>query len=309
VADRNTILDALRDAEINGLNDIADTTLFKIRKPQANTATHPSVAIRIEAADQIRIRIFEVRASAVNTWPVRIGPNVAAEYTLPNARSPWAFDFRIEALTLPGDPGLPGPAGTASPNKPDPFLANLPRNSTGLPIYTSRLPGDSWIEIVNPAPGSSATAPRDVALFTIAPFLLLSNLQQPKKVYVADIPDQQIQFNPPPQSRDFIEGNVCFVADLEEITTAAGITLVKIPLTGSGELALDGHGVPIQDYLHHKIYRGDPWVQDEFEVGYSFAPHGWMHIVLHCRRNRDSGILCAQVWRNPQSASIQESTL
>ena len=34
-----------------------------------------------------------------------------------------------------------------------------------------------------------------------------------------------------------------------------------------------------------KIYQ-DRWVQDEFEVGYCWAPHNWLHMVLHCKRNR-----------------------
>ena len=273
--DRNTILDALKDSVINAGNDLSETTLFKIRKPTAAVPTAPSVALQLDAADANRVRVFQVAGTAPGTWNVRLGPGVN-QFVLLNSASPWAFDFRIEALTLPGDPTLPGPGG-ASPNKPDPFTATLPTGSTGAPIYVLRAPGEVWVELINPAVGMAASAPRDVAVFTIAPFLLLSNLQPAEKVYVCDIPNFVVNL---PSGPETVEGNFPFVTDLEEITTLAGVTLVKIPLADCHQPNPNG----VVDVGGNVVEVGDQWAQDEFEMGYCWAPQQWMHMVLHCRR-------------------------
>jgi len=263
---------------INGGNDLDETTLFKIRKPDPCSVTAPNVALSLDARDADRVRVYQVAGGAPGTWSVRLGPGLS-QFTLPNASLPWAFDFRVEALTLPGDSALPAPGG-ASPNKPDPFPATLPTGSTGTPVSPSRAPGDVWLEVVNPAPGMAGTAPRDVALFTIAPFILFTNLPPTEKAYVAEIPDRSIQRLSPPAAPQDVPGNVPFVQDLADITSAIGVTLVKVPFAECSEPS------GVDDFFGAPILAPDVWVQDEFEVGYCWAPNEWMHVVFHCKRDR-----------------------
>ena len=89
-----------------------------------------------------------------------------------------------------------------------------------------------------------------MALYTIAPYMLLSNLRPAETLYIADI-----------------LSNADTVADVER--AMAGISGLKLRKIQIDELS-----------------EPDQWVQDEFEIGYCWAVHNWMHVVLHCLRER-----------------------
>ncbi len=267
--DLNAHLDATKDVQINGGNDVDELTLFKVRKPNPCNVTAQRVFLQVKPEDAVRIRIFQVDTGAPGTWPVRIGPGTT-EYELPNASLPWAFDFRLEALTLPGDPTKPAPAGS-SPNKPDPYSAQLPPGSSGSPIYSTRAPAEVWIELVHANSPGPVTSPYDVGVFTIAPFLLLSNLQPAQRAYAVYFPDS----------------NHNFMYDLAEACQAAfGAAAVTLPSDTSTPFTphTPVHLGPL--YIVDGSRFPDEWIQDELEIGYCWAPHAWMHVVLHCKRNR-----------------------
>jgi len=277
-ADMATILDA-SDARVNGPADEAGMTLIKVRKPDPCSATASRVVIRTHADDARRVRIFQVGASPD---PI-LGPGKPAgpahefEILAPTPPNPWAFDYRVEALTLPGDPVHGAPTG-ASPGEPSPYLATLPAGSSGSPIYSARAPADVWLEIVHQTSGGAdVPVPRDVAVVTIAPFMLLSNLHRLQQAFVV-----------------YFDWNHEFVYDLAEGLAAAlgGITLPPdtstrfVPHRPPYDPARTAASTPGNLYIVDGARFNDPWIQDEMEIGYCWAPHDWMHVVLHCKRHR-----------------------
>ncbi len=287
-------LDAL-DNVVGGGDDSAEMATLKIERPNPANQQSARVVLHVHPDDARRVRLFR----SGTTSPVFLGTGKSAQshetstaardfqLELPAAASPFSFHFEVEAVTLPGSPRAPEPrvaddpasppaptgAPAAPPSAPLPpapppptfevFMPDAPATSvvvpptTTTPIFPNRLPGEVWFRLVyldhagNPLP--VARDVRDVALFTIAPWLMLSNLHQAEVLYIADL-----WFN-----ADTIQ-------DVERAMAGTGVTLRKIP-----EVQVDG----------------DPWVQDEFEIGYCWAVHNWMHVTLHCKRDRsDNGL-------------------
>jgi hypothetical protein len=199
-------------------------------------------------------------------------------------------DIKIEAVTFAGDPKLPAPTGP-SPITANPFKAKLPAGSSGKPIFAKRTPGDVWFEIVHQdSAGKDIARPRDVALFTIAPFLLLPGTLSPKRVFVVNSIDRP----PTPPSTTVAPGNHNFIFDLMEGCQAVfGAAAVPLPPNESAPFtpATPAHTGPFylidgQKFLDPVDPFPDVWIQDEIEIGYCFAPHASMHVVLHLKRNR-----------------------
>jgi hypothetical protein len=124
--------------------------------------------------------------------------------------------------------------------------------------FRKRLPGEVWFELRhldhagNPLPAAHEV--RDVALYTIAPWLMLSNLRPAEVLYIADL-----GFNPDT------------MGDIRRaMRSISRVTLHTI-----------------SDSQCH----GDQWVQDEFEIGYCWAVHNWMHVTLHCKRSEPGRFL------------------
>lgn len=97
----------------------------------------------------------------------------------------------------------------------------------------------------------------DQVKISLAPFIMLSNLQPAQKLYVSNA---DTNFNTAVKA---VAGTA--VADVDK-------DIYKEPAY------YDAAGV--------LIYAPDVWVQDEVEIGYSRAPYGEMHVVFDLPRNR-----------------------
>jgi hypothetical protein len=110
-------------------------------------------------------------------------------------------------------------------------------------------------------------------LFTIAPFMLLSNLQPVDRVYVNYWDDAGGQ------------GNYATVHDLVDVLSDIyGGDAVPVQKVGGGT-GYDSHDHDGDVGRLYIVTEDDPWVQDEFEIGYCCAPQGALHIVLHNPRH------------------------
>ncbi len=282
--DRETLLD-FKDALINGIADQAQLTLTRLESPAGIASRAAKTEIRIDSKDAVRIRGFgSLSAGGFIFSPpvVFIGDGTSA-VSLTTFNIPSGLDFQIlfEAVTLAGDPKLPAPKGP-SPLKPNPFAAKLPAGSSGAPVFAKRAPGDVWVEIVHQDSGGKDLArPRDVALFTIAPLLLLSGALPPKRVFVVNIIDST-------SGTPIQPGNHNFIFDLTEACQAVfGTGTVPLPANESAPFTTSTPADTGPFYLiDGSKFADDPWIQDEIEIGYCFAPHASMHVVLHCKRNR-----------------------
>ncbi|MEV5407260.1 protein-arginine deiminase family protein [Thermopolyspora sp. NPDC052614] len=123
---------------------------------------------------------------------------------------------------------------------------------------------------------------------SIAPWLLLSNLRPARRVYVHYLDQEDLTGNHPT------------LADL-----AAALR------SGYGPAAAPDPDAPVSPVspvfrpgraglLHIVDGRRFPelWLQDECEIGYCWAPHGWSHLLLHSPRDRE---LTGWVRRLPDS--------
>ncbi len=262
------------DARVNGVADQPDLSTIKVRKPDPCGVTAAKVVIRVHTADAGRIRMFQIGAGPDPILGAGKPAGPAHEFTLPD-EAPGvlrAFDYFVEARTLPGDPRpARAAAAGATPNKPDPYPADLPVGSTGTPIYAARGPADIWVELVHQTTAAVDVAiPRDVAVLTIAPFLLQSNLQPAERLYAVYRPGRNHDF-----TYDFAEAcNSAFGAGVVLPASTSAAFTPSTPASTSPLYLIDGVAYP------------DEWAQDEMEIGYCWAPHSWMHVVLHCKRNR-----------------------
>jgi len=278
-----------KDTIVGGASDLAQLTATKFEFPASIASRASTIAMRIDPKDNARIRTFLAASVATFTFfPPTAFDTTSGDLITLNF-SGIDVTMLIEALAPPGDPRLTSPTGP-SPIKPAPFAAKLPAGSTGSPVFAKRAPGDVWIELVHKDSGGKEIArPRDVALFTIAPVLLLPGSLPPKRVFVVNSPD--VKFG-----SDIIPGNQNFVFDLAEGCQAVfGAAAVPLPASESAPFTpatpthtgpfylIDGTKCPDPG---SSIGLPDPWIQDEIEIGYCFAPHGSMHVVLHCKRNR-----------------------
>ena len=91
----------------------------------------------------------------------------------------------------------------------------------------------------------------DSVRLRVAPFVLLSNLQEGIELYV----------------RESVGRNEIFLSQLGEIAPLAGYTLTVIPDSAAGQ-------------------RGGIWCQDAMEIGFTEIPRRSMSVVLRANRNR-----------------------
>ncbi len=290
--DRSTVLDSSDNEFDPATGDIDDLTLIKVRKPNPCSTTASRIVLRVHDADAQRIRIFPDAAATQPLLgrgkPAAAGP--LNQHFLPTAPTALSVDFRVEAVTLTGDPRMLGPAYSSPaagvPLTPAlPYPVELPPGvSRDSALYPARLPGEVWIELAHQnSAGADQRPPYDVGVFTIAPFILQSNLQHPDMVYVCEIPDQSPVL---PSGMQNWPGNIPFVEDLRRIISGLGVVLQTIPIADCRQFARDSTHAAILDAGGHQVFTGDQWAQDEFEIGYCWAPgNRWMHVVLHCRRS------------------------
>jgi len=286
--DLETLLDS-KDVIIGGASDLPQVTTTKFEFPAGVASRADAIALRIDPKDNARVRIFLTASfGSFNFVPPTPFDPASGNLFSNSLFSGIDVGMLIEALAPPGDPKLKSPTGPA-PVKPNPFAAKLPAGSTGAPVFAKRAPGDVWVELVHKdSAGKDLARPRDVALFTIAPFLLLPGSLPPKRVYVVNSPDAKFGTNTVP-------GNQNFVFDLAEGCQAVfGAAAVSLPVNESAPFtpSTPAHTGPFYliDGAKFPDPKGsgfpDPWIQDEIEIGYCFAPHGSMHVVMHCKRNR-----------------------
>ena len=276
--DRRPDLDAVKDNAIAGLSDELELTQFRLERPTRAAASAYDLVLKIHSDDARRVRVFEVNSADPSpAWPRRFGADVggahAESHTIAGAAS-GEVDFCVEALSLPGDPLLPAP--TAAP----------PLGRDGVtPVAPSRVPGDVWMELVHRDGATALLSLTDVGRFTIAPWLMFSNLQPTETLYVVYIPGPN--------------GNHPTVADLVEgMTAALGASRVPVrtrPVSGGGTEFIPHQPLPPLEpdradglyIIDGPAYRNDPWIQDEIEIGYCWAPHGWTHMTIHAPRRRE----------------------
>jgi hypothetical protein len=295
-ADLVPLLDANNDT-VDGKVDLAQLTAVRWEAPAGVSSRADSARMRVDAKDAARIRAFTTMGAGIVDFVSFSNPG-DVEGLLTDGLTVTDFDFQIEAITLAGDPKLPAPTSTPPskpvpappPKKSGPFDAKLPKGSSGSPILAKRAPGDIWIEVIHQdTGGADLKTPREVALFTIAPFLLLCGIQPAKRIFVVNSDD--ITF-----SGTIIPGNHNFVFDLMTACQSPfGSAGVKLPPNDAAPFTpstpadtepfylIDGKKFPDPA---SPVGLPDPWIQDEIEIGYCFAPHGFMHVVLHCKRNR-----------------------
>lgn len=260
------------DNVVNGAADERDLTLLKLRPPQPCAVSATQIKLVCHADDAKRIRVFQVGLTS-GTPQLGEGSSGGHELTLPSSPQ-IAIDYRLEAITLPGDPSLPAPTA-ACPAPPDGLSVTLPAGAApGSPIYPARAPADVWLELQHSV-SSPLRAIRDVGLVTIAPWIMLPNTRPVTRLFFTYLA---------PTSGD--PGNHHFAYDLCEALNAAlgGVTVnpdQKVPFA----TGLNGPAYLIKG----SDYGNDVWIQDEIEIGYCWAPHAWMHVVLHPPRRRPLG--------------------
>jgi protein-arginine deiminase len=88
-------------------------------------------------------------------------------------------------------------------------------------------------------------------LFRVAPWIMVSNVQRARRVFMCQMRDGT---------------NADALATVANIAKAAKVEFVKVPPA---------------------LNRGDRWIQDELEIGYSQAPHKTLGVVLDSPRNRE----------------------
>lgn len=286
------------DITVNGGNDADELIDVHVQTPSAGTVAAGHVRVQVDAADAQRIRVFDTDQSPavfVIGDDAAGGTNTSHDISVTGGTS-WRVGFKVEAITLPGDSTLRAP-GALVPNPPRPGAHGLGTSSADAddpantadrtrPIYTARVPSDVWVELRHFPGGVEDPSLLQVGLFTIAPFMVLSNLQPVEKVYIAYFAGDS-----------FNTSNHETVFDVAEALAVAFGGNVHVPADSATDFDpsrpanFSGAGAarPATDRLYiidGGLYN-DQWVQDEFEIGYCSAPHGWRNMVLHCKRGGD----------------------
>lgn len=282
--DRVTRLDAVKDNAIESVSDQMDLTEFSIARPTRAAAAAFEMELKLNPQDAARIRIFEVSPTDLApAWPRRLGANAggAAEdsYTIPTAAT-GDLNFSIEALTLPGDPLL------TAPTIPPPV-----RGDGVTPVVSERKPGDVWMELRHSDGGTPLGSLRDVALFTIAPWLMFSNLQPTERLYIVYQKDYLDRDN-------ILHANHSTVSDvieaMEAAFGAARVPVQRLPVVGGGNEYVAHQPLPggapnaaeTLYLINGSEYCNDQWIQDEIEIGYCWAPRAWTPMTIHVPRKR-----------------------
>lgn len=92
---------------------------------------------------------------------------------------------------------------------------------------------------------------QDTVIFRVAPWIMTPNTLAPHKVYICDLPGGR---------------NQTVIATVTQIARQVGVELTIVP---------------------SQVNRGDRWVQDEIEIGYSQGPQQILPVVLDSPRNRE----------------------
>jgi len=308
---KHTQTDALVDDKVNDGDDENDLTAFEIVEPVPLVGNAVKVILKLDAKDAERVRIWEIPPGKTpKDGVVRVGPSVGVQHVVedvsagqPRPPAGWKQSYIVEARTLAGDPKFPAPAAKAPP-PPGKLREPIPDKKggsqknpsvneadTGKSIYDSepqRSPGDIWVELVQESPSGPDADLRDIGLFTIAPWIMTWNTLKCQRVYVAYI-NFGGRMNDP--SRDARLENHCMVWDLQTACSQAGLgtapdaDTTKPIATNQPKDITQPNDVPFY-VIPGASVRNDPWVQDEFEIGYCFAPHHWLHVALHNKRQR-----------------------
>lgn len=233
----------------------------------------------------------------------------------------WEHDFFIEALTfggnvlpLPDGEDLPAPNALPPPPpgelrtpKPDEKggsqLTPVNNADPAKPVYPddkrheeqekpARAAGDLWIELVHEGPGDKQM--RDLGLMTIAPWLMTWNTLPCQRVYVVNAE----RLRPTTFQQVLALENHSTAWELQRACFIAGVCLppntdTRLPLPNADAkkirslgdapfYALDG----FQTRRDKSLPGNDLFIQDQFEVGYVFAPHRSMHVALHNKRQQ-----------------------
>lgn len=264
------------DDVTNGATDERDMTLIKLRAPQPCAVVSTQVKLVCHADDAKRIRVFQHNLPS-GAPQLGVGSSGRHELVLPSTPN-FAIDYRIEAITLPGDASLRAPSA-APPLPPEGLSVTLPAGaSAGSPIYAERAPGEIWLELQHTV-NAPMRAVRDVGLVTIAPWILLPNTRPVTRLYFTYLA---------PGPGD--PGNHHFAYDLCEALNVVFRGAVPVNADESVAFTPTASGSAAPVYLvDGAAYGNDVWMQDEIEVGYCWAPHAWMHVVLHQPRRRPLG--------------------
>lgn len=299
---------------VDGGDDAAEVTYFYVAEANPLPAALASrIDLQIAGADCDRVRAWRVPAAT------RLADGGDATFGLGDralafpsfnvighwlkSAPAWRQHFAIEALTLAGDPRAPAPGG-ASPLPPG-RRHDRPRGDRGSEssvtiqlrhatqgMYAARAPGDVWVTVEHYDWNDHLLADlTDRVLFTIAPWMMTWNTLNCERVYVV--------YRNPNNARGH---NHPLVWDLQRACSAAGLTN-GAPYTPSADSTLpitpnvrgdivNGNEIPFY-VIDGALVGNDKWPQDEMEIGYCWAPHKWMHVVLHCprrRANRELGI-------------------
>jgi len=312
-------VDARIDAKVKKGDDYKEITLFKLKEPNTIIGNADKLAIRVHPSDAKRVRVWEIPRGKTYADGVEvIGPAAGHEHKvleqggfLPGLPDKgWEIQYYVEALTLAGDPTEPAPAAKA-PQPPGAHRAPIPdvsgqsqkspsvnRHDVNKSIYDSeirywdlpsqpalRAPGDVWIEIVQATGTGPRKNLRDIGLFTIAPWLMTWNTLKCERVYVAYVTGHTW-----PNS---LFDNHGMVWDLQHACRKAGLanpapkapspdSTRAIPTNEPSEIR-GPNDIPFY-VIREATHQGDIWVQDEFEIGYCYSPHRWLHIALHVKR-------------------------
>lgn len=257
------------DDKINGGDDEPGLTALKLRQQLPSSIVATKITLSCHSDDAKRIRIFQAGLPAGTAS--KIGPAAGKELQVSCALPP-AIDFLIEAISLAGDPSLKAPAD-APPIPPEGVAATLPAGASAAnPLYTKRAPGEIWLELehaVNPP----FRPVRDVALVTIAPWLMLPNTCRVERLFFT--------YEDKGRNHDFAY-DLC-----EACRVVFGAAKVKLDPDESKLFTPSTPASSEAVYLADGATYPDVWMQDELEIGYCWAPHAWMHVALHNPRNRE----------------------
>lgn len=132
---------------------------------------------------------------------------------------------------------------------------------------------DGETEVTLSVKSTTGKAISDTVKLKVAPFILLSNLNKGKTLYVRDFPGRNDEF----------------IKSLEELVPKAGAELFIVPA-----------GDP---YLPYHI-----WLQDTMEIGYSEMPGQSMNVVLRANRNKSLDNFAKDTLLGPDFGWIQVGT-
>jgi outer membrane protein OmpA-like peptidoglycan-associated protein len=305
---KHTEVDALADDKVNEGDDESDLTFFDVLEPVPVVGDAQKILLKLDPKDAERVRIWEIPAGKTSAdGVVRAGPGKGEEHTLadvtggkPAPPKGWEQKYIVEALTLAGDPKLPAPGGKA-PTPPGTLRGPAPETTggsqksptvntsdTAKSIYdteTKRAPGDIWVELVQENAAGPSADLKDIGLFTIAPWIMTDNTRECQRVYVVNL-SRRGDWNDVDVNRDCRIENHCMTWDLQQGCHDAG--LGAAPDADTTKRIESGRKEDIKAPNDEPFYaidgtvvEEDRWVQDEFEIGYCYAPHQWLHVVLH----------------------------